>query len=377
MYYFDYTATTSPNPKVIEVYNKVAKEYWYNSSSMYSKGIESDTLFNRALDKIKRLLCVNKHNVLFTSGATEANNCAIHSIASPFIKNIKEHKMHIITTTIEHASVLNKIKELESIGFSVTYLSPKENGLISLDELKNALTKDTILVSIMWVNNIIGSMQNIKDIINIVKQNKRCKLHVDMVQGIGKISPDFSLDDVDLITFSGHKIHGLKGSGVLLYNKAITIDFLKGGHQQKSFRPGTVDVASCVAFAKALELSLQNVSNNYRDVLSKYDYLYSNLKDEDYLIINKPLLYSPYILSVTFKYIYGQTVLNALDKANIYVSTGSACNIGSHVEETLLNIYKDNNVGLAKNTIRISLDVETTYKELDYLINNIKEIGKQ
>lgn len=372
MIYFDYTATTKPKKELLELYQKISNEYWFNTEALYNEGAKSSNLLTKSAKVMCESLNVNNKKVLFTSGATEANNTAIYSICKQYYSNPK----HLITTTIEHASVLNVFKDLEKRGFLVTYLTPNADGIIDVNELKNAITQDTILVSIMWVNNIIGSIQPIKEIIEVIKTYPRIKFHVDAVQGINKLVPNFNFNDVDLITISGHKLGGIKGTGALVYNDKLHLSFLQGGHQQEGARPGTVDLAGAVVMAKTIQLSSKDILNKYHNVLAKYNHLLNNLKDEPYLILNNTKHSSPYILSITFKNIKGETVLHYLEEKQILVGTGSACNSKSKVQEPTL-VHKLNSSKLAINTIRISLDSETTFDEINYLIKNIKEIGNR
>lgn len=371
MKYFDSTATTLPDEEIVKLYTKISTEYWYNSEALYLGGVKSHSLLEKSAKVICDTLEVCGKNVLFTSGATEANNTALFGICNNY-----NAPMHIITTKVEHASVLKAAKELERRGFEVTYLDINEDGIIDIEDLKKALKSTTVLVSIMWVNNIIGSIMPIKEVIEVLKNFPRAKLHVDMVQGIGKIKPDFDFNDIDLMTLSSHKLHGMKGCGVLVYNHSITINFLKGGHQQGGIRPGTVDLPGAVTCAKAIQLHGFYDDKKTIDISKKYDYLVSELSKLDTLVLNRSIHHaSPYILSVSFKNLKGETALHALEKYDIYVGTGSACNSHSKdLEPTLLHFTKSEK--LAINTIRISIDEKITYADLDELIQKIKEIGK-
>lgn len=371
--YFDYTATTKPSLELLELHQKINKEYWFNTETLYNEGIKGNALLEKSEKVVIDCLKLTNKRVLFTSGATEANNTAIYGVCSNYYNAPK----HIITSCIEHASVLKCFRDLENRGFKVTYLKVNKLGFIDLNELENAITNDTILVSIMWVNNIIGSIQPIKDIINIVKKHKRIKLHVDAVQGISKLEPDFDFNNLDLFTISGHKLHGLKGTGLLVYNDKVNLSFLHGGHQQRGIRPGTVDLAGAVVMAKTLKLALIDTVKKYSYVKDLNDYLIYKFKDKPYIILNHHTdNYSPYILSITFKKIKGETVLHFLEQKNILVGTGSACNSHSKdQEETLLSVLDEPT--LAINTIRVSLDFETTKNELDLLIKYIEELGNK
>jgi cysteine desulfurase len=371
MIYFDYTSTTKPKQELLDLHQKINNEYWFNTEAMYKEGSKSFALMEKSAKVACDSLNLTNKKVLFTSGATEANNTAIYGTVSMYYKEPK----HIITTYLEHASVLNTFIDLEKRGFKVTYLKPNKDGIINISDLEQALTSETVLVSIMWVNNIIGTIQPIKEIIEVIKKHKRAKLHIDAVQGLGKLTPDFNLNDVDLITVSGHKLNGIKGTGILFYNDKMHLSFLQGGHQQFGVRPGTVDLAGCVVMAKTIQLATRNVEKKYIDVLEKYNYLVSQLTTTKNIVLNTSKYSSPYILSISFKQIKGETVLHMLESSDIMVSTGSACNSGSKEQEKTL-IYTLEDSTLAVNTIRISLSTETTFDELNTLITKIKEIGK-
>lgn len=373
MPYFDSTATTKPSKEVLDIYTKASNEYWYNISGQYRMSVMGSNLILKATSQVLNALNTTNKKIIFTSGATEANNTAIYGICEKYYGQNK----HIITTSIEHPSVLNCFKDLESKGFEVTYLSVGKNGIIDLNELKSAIKPNTVFISIMWVNNIVGTVLPIKEVINIVKENPRIKLHVDAVQGIGKINNDFSFNDIDLFTISSHKIHGLKGTGALVLNNNIEIKpLVKGGHQQNNMRAGTVDLAGILAFTVALKNSIKEQRANYQYVNNLYSYLIDNLTKFDfiYLNINKES-YSPYILSVTFKKIKAETVMHFLESFDIFVGIGSACNEKTKVIEPVLKYMQDEKLSI--NTIRISLSKDNTKEELDLLISKIKEIGEK
>lgn len=373
MPYFDSTATTKPSKEVLDIYNKASNEYWYNISGQYRTSVVGNNLMQKATSQIASTLNVTNKKIIFTSGATEANNIAIYGICEKYIGTNK----HIITTSVEHPSVLNCFKNLENKGFEVTYLSVDENGVINIDELEKSIKNNTVFVSIMWVNNIVGTLMPIKEVIEVVKKHPRIKLHVDAVQGIGKIKNNFNYNDIDLITISSHKIHGLKGTGALLLNNNIEITpLIVGGHQQNNMRAGTVDLAGILSFTVALKDAIKNQPSNYDYVKKLYDYLVDNLKDLDYLMLNRNKeFYSPYILSITFKKIKAETVMHFLESFDIYVGIGSACNEKTKTLDPILVFMQDEK--LAVNTIRISISKDNTKDEIDLLINKIKMIGEK
>lgn len=374
MIYFDNASTTKPDPVIIDLYTKINNEYWYNESSTHQLGITSKTLLDRATVSICHTLNLKNKKIVFTGSATEANNLAIYGICKPYVN---QHK-HIITSKVEHPSVLECFQDLEKQGFSVTYLDVDENGIVDLEMLKNSLTKDTILVSIMWVNNIIGSVQPIKKIKEILKDYPRVKFHSDLVQGITKLVPDFDLNDLDLMTFTAHKLHGLKGTAVLILNDKINLEKItKGGHQQNNMRGGTVDVAGAVCLAKTLERENSGVSDRLNTVNKLYNYLIDELSKLPYIIINNSKKeYSPYVLNFSLKNLKGETFMHYMEQYQIYLGYGSACNAKTKaLENTLMAVYND--TVRASNAVRISLSAENTIDEVKYFIQKLKEIGSK
>ena len=373
MPYFDSTATTKPSKEVLDIYNKANNEYWYNISGQYRTSVAGANLLQKATSQILNALNTTNKKIIFTSGATEANNTAIYGICNKYVND----KKHIITTSIEHPSVLNCFKDLEKQGFEVTYLPVDKSGVIKVSDLEQAIKPNTVFVSIMWVNNIVGTIMPIKEVIEVVKKNPRIKLHVDCVQGLGKIKNDFSFNDVDLITISGHKIEGLKGSGALLLNNNIALEqFVKGGHQQNNMRAGTVDLAGILGLTVAVKEVVKSQPTNYEYVSNLYHYLVSNLENLSYLELNRNSEhFSPYILSITFKNIKAETVMHFLESFDIYVGIGSACNEKTKTVDPVLEYMQNKN--LAINTIRVSISKHNTEEEVDLLISKIKEIGEK
>ena len=371
MIYFDNAATTKPSKPVLDIYNRVSGECWHNASSEHKLGNVAKNLFTKAQQLVFKTLNATNKNVIFTSGATEANNIAIYGICNKYIGTSSK----IITTKVEHPSVLNCFKDLESKGFKVVYLNILENGEIDYQQLINELDANTVLVSIMWVNNIIGSINNINKIIEIVRKYKKVKLHIDAVQGIGKIPLSFKVDDVDLLTLSSHKIHGLKGSGCLIYQNNINLDtFLHGSNQQLS-KSGTIDLAGSVASAKALELAFKEIPSTYQHVLKIKEYLVNELSKLDYIHLNSSLTGSPYILNFSYKDVYSETIMHYLEENEIYVSISSACNDKKRKpERTVLELTK--NEDLALTSIRLSFSSDNTLDDAKKFIDVIKKYRK-
>lgn len=373
MIYLDNAATTKPTPEIIKLHQRISEEYWYNTNSIHTLGIKANTLLEQSINVVKDSLKVKNKKVIYTSSATSSNNLAIYGICNAFLGQNK----HIITSKIEHPSVLNCYKDLETKGFKVTYLSVDHNGIIDLNELKSSITSDTVLISIMWVNNIIGSIQPIKEVINIIKQYPRIKFHLDAVGGIGKLKNDFSFEDIDLITFTPHKLHGLKGTGLLVLNNNINlISNVKGGHQQYGFMPGTVDLPGVVCASKTIKEAILKIDENYQYVEKLYNYLIKNIQTFNNIIINSPNHnYSIYVLNISFKNVKGETVVHFLEKNDIFVSTTSACNSTvKNLDKTLMATFGDEQRTI--NAIRISLSKDNTKEEIDQFIKILKEVEK-
>ncbi len=370
MIYFDYTATTKPREEVLALYNKINNEYWYNPSSIYKTGIMSEVLYSDSEQKIIEILKLQNKKVVFTSGATEANNLAIYGICNQYLGQNK----NVITTKIEHPSVLSCYNDLETKGFKVTYLDVDEKGIINLEQLKNSLNSDTILVSIMWVNNIVGVIEPIEKVIELLKDYPRTKLHVDSVQGMGKLKPCFNLNNVDLLTISSHKINGLKSSGSLIYNAKINLkSVLKGSKQQNGIRPGTMDLSLAATTVKALQMAVNELDKHYEYVKELNDYLRSSLSSCSKIIINSPdINYTPYILNISIPSSESETIIHYLEQFDIYVAAGSACNSKTKKpEKTVLEMFEDEKRAI--RSLRISLSYVTTKQEVDELVKRLKQ----
>ncbi len=366
MRYFDYAATTPIDKEVMETYIKVQNNYFANTTSLHSLGQKSNALFEQASKEIKDILGLKEHNIVYTSNATEANNLAIYGI-------VKKHsKGKIITSKIEHPSVYEVFKNLEQEGYEVVFLDVDEKGIIDMKQLRKEINKNTLLVSIMWVNNITGSIQPIKEIIELVNQYPRTKLHVDAVQGIGKIKPDFNYNKIDLFTISAHKIQGPKGIGALVYNQNIDLHKrLYGSSAQYGVKPGTLDLALVVSFCKALKKFVALWEEHYQIVLELNRRLRNKLEGTAGIVINSSLEASPYIINISLPNVNGETMVHMLEEKEIYVSTGSACS--SKLKKPEKTVYSmTQSELLATTTIRISLSYLLSKDDVDYLA---KEIG--
>lgn len=371
MIYFDYAATTPVDPDILKTYNKIAKEYWGNSSSLHRFGLRSNELLNHSYKEFQECLNLSGKRIIYTSGSTEANNLAIYGIVNKY----HGKKRHIITTSVEHPAVSEVFRSMEHHGVRVSFLSVDQNGLINLEELRELMNKDTVLVSVMWVNNVIGTIQPIKEVMEIVKQYPKCSLLVDAVQGLTKVKPDFDLNDVDMFTLSTHKIYGTKGSGALVYKTDLDLEqHLYGSKQQFGIKPGTVDLANAVATTKAVKKYNAVLEEHYQDVLKKYNQLRSGLGRNPKILINSPKTNaSPYILNISIPSINGEVLVRHLEQKDIMVSTGAACSSkDKRLEKTVYATFHDEN--RAMSSIRISLSHLNTEEEIQILIEALQEI---
>jgi cysteine desulfurase len=344
------------------------KDYYANASSTYKLARNNHRDIENARKTISSLLNVSQNEIYFTSGATESNNWVIQSLAKQYIK---EGKNHIITSSIEHLSILNTVKELENNGFQVTYLKVDKTGCIDIDELKSSITDKTFLVSIMYANNEIGTIQPINKIGQIC-QNHHILFHCDAVSVIGKLPIDIKKDHIDFLSASAHKFYGPKGIGFLYKRKGIKLKpLLYGGNQEFGVRAGTQNVPYIIAMATALKESYEFMNNHtikqLRDYietsLSKIDGIHFN-GNKDNRLDN--------ILNLSFEDIDGESLLFELDLKGIIVSTGSACHYGlSKTSHVLLALGI--NYPLAQGSIRISLGRYNTKEDADKIIKAIKE----
>lgn len=370
--YLDNASTSKVNSEVLESFNQIVSKYFANPSSIHRLGQESNRLLEKSREQILSLLNLNHHEVIFTSGATEANNLAIKGYA---LAN-RSRGNHLITSVTEHPSVLNTFKQLEKYGFKITILPVNEKGVIEVNSLRDALTDQTILVSIMSVNNEIGAINPIKEIGNCLKNYPKIAFHVDMTQAIGKV--DIPLENVDMISFSGHKIHGFVGSGALIKEKKIILEAQNnGGGQENNLRSGTNTLALSATLAKALRLEVINRETNFQKVSELKDYLVSYLKsNEDKYVLNSLDNDNPYIVNFSLKNRKASVVVEALSNRGIMVSSLSACH--SKNEDYSYVVYAlSHDMCLSHNTIRVSFSCDNTLDEVKQLISSLETIIKE
>lgn len=357
MIYFDNSATTMVDDRVIDTFNKVCKNYPGNSNSIHGLGIKSKELEEYATSKIASMLGVKNNEVIYTSGATESNNTVLKGVASKY----KTRGNHIITSYLEHSSVLETCKYLEENGFVIDYVNVKEDGLIDLANLRELINDKTILVSIAAVDSEIGIRQNISEISKIVREYPKCYFHVDATQAIGKIKIDFS--DMDFLSMSGHKIFGMKGIGLLLKKENIVIDSLiHGGKSTTDYRSGTPALPLICSLMKAMEIIIPSVDNNYNYVKELNRVIIEYISKYEEVHINSTENSIPYIINFSVKGIKPETFIHAMEEYDIYISTRSACST-SDISKAIYSIYHDSEV--AGHSIRISLSYKNTVEEVE------------
>ena len=377
MIYLDYVATTPLRPEVLSTYNNLLEKFFFNADSMYDKGIEVNRLMEHSRKLISEMLKVKEDELIFTSCGSESNNLAIKGVAFQYQNRGK----HIITTAIEHSSVYETCKELEkTFGFEVTYLKVDQKGRISLQELQDSIRDDTILVSIMYVNNEIGVINPIEEIKQIVKKYDKIKLHFDMVQALGKLPID--LTDVDLASFSAHKIYGLKGSGLLFKRRSTTIvPLINGGQQEFGMRGGTSNACSNIVFAKTLRLALENFDNKAKHIKMINSYARKCLNQIEGVIINSDeTCCISSILNFSCPGYKPEVILHDLESEEIYLSTRSACSSKSeNISRIMAQLNLDKEI--ASSALRISFGEHTTIEDIDkfcyYLQESLRKLKKQ
>lgn len=370
MIYLDNAATTKPYTEVLDSFVKVSSSYFGNPSSLHQLGGEAEKLITTGRKQIAELLGINESEVYFTSGGTESNNLAIKGAALAY----RHRGRHMITTSVEHASVLETMKQLETLNFEVTYLRVNKDGRIDLNELEKAIRPDTILVSVMHVNNEVGTIQPIEEIGQLLKKYPKILFHVDDVQGIGKVPLNYHEHHIHLASFSGHKFHGLKGTGFLYIRDGITIaPLLTGGSQESKLRSGTENVGGIVALAKALRLTLEKQASKRKNMLEVKKTIIEGIKDIDEITIHTPEKDSaPHIINFTVKGIKAEVFVHALEEKDIYVSTTSACSSKREAGSRVL-MAMGISEELSKSAIRISLSYDHTVDEATKAVQAIKE----
>lgn len=368
--YLDNAATTKPKKEVIESVCNGMEEFFGNPSSLHKIGMKAEKKLNECRDDIAKTINCNGEDIYFTSGGSEGNNL--------ILKGILKKGAHLITTPVEHSSIKNTVETLEKEGVKVTYLSIDDRGRISLDELKEAITKETVLVSIIHVNNEVGTIQNLKEIGETIKTlSSRARFHVDAVQGYGKYPIDVKSMKIDALSTSGHKIYGPKGVGFCYLAKNLSMNpLIQGGTQEKGLRAGTQNLPGIIGLTTAVKIVMNNIEESNNKVYDIKKYMIERLNEIDDIRINSPLEegFSNYILNVSFRGVRGEVLQHLLEDENIFVSTGSACTsmskggvLGSHVLEAMKLTNKE-----VEGGVRFSFSPDNTKEEIDKTVDTIK-----
>lgn len=369
--YLDNAATTRVYPEVVDAMTPYFTEYYGNPSAFYSFSNTAERAVTDAKEQIARLIGAKSEEIYFTGGGSESDNWALKATAEAYAKKGK----HIITSTIEHHAILHTCKWLEKQGFEITYVNVDEDGVIKTDELEAAIRPDTILISVMAANNEIGTIQPLKEI-GAIAHKHGVLFHTDAVQTFAHIPIDVDEMHIDMLSASGHKIHGPKGIGVMYIRKGVKIlSFIHGGAQERRRRAGTHNVPAIVGMGKAVEIAMERMQEDAADIAKKRDYLIEKVLEKiPYARLNghrKKRL--PNNANFCFQFIEGEGMLILLDQAGICASSGSACTSGSlDPSHVLLAIGLPHEI--AHGSLRLTLSKDTTIEEIDYTVEKLAEI---
>ncbi|SDJ65989.1 cysteine desulfurase family protein [Salimicrobium halophilum] len=370
MIYLDNSATTHPFSGVLDTFRQTSERYFANPSSIHPLGGEAERLLEASRERVSSILGGQEGRVIFTSGGTESNNLAIKGTAFMHMSRGK----HLITTRVEHPSVLETFESLESFGFEITYVDVDEYGHVAPADVHASIREDTILVSIMSVNNEIGSIQPLKEIGDILRSYPKIYFHVDHVQGQGKIDLSLQEAGVDLCSVSGHKIHGLKGTGVLYKKDNVRLFPLNhGGGQEQGIRAGTENLPGIVAFTKALRMIDEEKLRKKSELMELHDHLYDSLEELNGVVVNSPKHGAFHIINFSMPGYKPEAIIHALAKREVYISTKSACSSKEPDRSAVLEACRAKEE-IATSALRISLSYETTKEELDTFLEILKEV---
>lgn len=364
MVYLDYSATTPVNEEVIGTYGKVCREFIGNPNSLHGLGIKAKQLIDASTKQIAEILGVKESEIIYTSGSSEANNTAIKGVCFQYQSRGK----HIITTELEHSSVIAPLSYLSKMGYEVDFVKLDENGLVDLEDLERLIRKDTILVTIASVNSEVGIKQDLGKIAEVVHRHPTVLFHSDVTQSIGKDKVDFSV--LDLASLSCQKFYGMKGIGALIKKEKLVIEpLIHGGKSTTVYRSGTPATPLIASFAKALRLSYENFEEKKEKVQELRDYLLASLEKLD-VTINSNNFCLPHIVNVSLHNIKSEVMQHALEEYEIYVSTQTACSTGNY-SKAVYAITHDKDK--ASSSIRISISYLTTKEEIDFFLTSFEK----
>ncbi|PDO10269.1 MAG: cysteine desulfurase NifS [Candidatus Reconcilbacillus cellulovorans] len=368
--YFDHAATTPPREEVVAVYAEVMRSYVGNPSSLHRLGAEAESLVRRARETIASVIGVDADEIVFTSGGTESNNLAIKGAAFRYA----ERGRHLVTTAIEHPSVFEAFRQLESFGYEVTYLPVDHKGIVRVGDVERALRDDTILVSVMHVNNEVGSVQPIAEIGRLLASRPKTLFHVDAVQSFGRLPIDPRGWGVDLMSFSAHKFRGPKGAGFLYKRGAVELmPLLSGGGQEMGLRSGTEHVAGVVAMAKAARLAAERQKQDAERMYALRRRLRNRLRELPGVTLNGPEdapEAAPHIVHLSVPGVKAETIVHELEADGIYISTQSACSSRKDKPSRVLEAMGRGGV-ISMSGLRISLSAEHAEDDVDLLVERL------
>ena len=368
MTYLDYSATTPTSEEVLNTFVEVSRKYIGNPNSLHKLGVEANEIIKASTKQVSNLLNIKESEIIYTSGASESNNTAIKGIALKYQNRGK----HIITTEFEHSSIYGPLTYLQKQGFKVDFVKTDEFGRVDINNLKELLTDETILVSIGYINSEIGIIQPINEIGNLLKEYPKCFFHVDMTQALGKIKID--LTNVDLASFSAHKIYGVKGIGLLYKKENISLEpLIHGGKSTTVFRSGTPATALIASFAKAMRLILEDLDKKH-EYISKLNKMLKDSLNYDKVYINSNEHCIPNVLNISVVGVKPETMLHALEKYDIYISTQTACSTGTS-SKSVYALTKDEK--RAKSSLRISLSHLTKESDIEYFLEKFDVCYKE
>ena len=371
--YMDYSATTPVKKEVLDAMIPYFTEHYGNPSSLYTIGLEAKNAISEARQRVASLIGADEKEIFFTACGTESDNWALFGVSDAK----KKKGNHIITTKIEHHAILHSCQFLEKHGFDVTYLDVDENGFVDPEDLKAAITDQTVMVSIMMVNNEVGTVEPIKELVRVTKEkNKDIIFHTDAVQGLGNVPIDVKDLGVDLMSMSAHKIYGPKGTGALFIKKGVRLsNYIHGGAQENKHRAGTENLAGIVGFGKAAQLAQENFDEHVKHCSSLRDYFVQQVLERipDTQVNGTMEKRHPGNANITFKFIEGESILLLLDSKGVYVSTGSACSSASLTPSHVLTALGVP-VEMIHGTVRFSIGDFTTKEDLDYVLDELTKI---
>ena len=369
MIYLDYSATTPVEESVLNSFVETTKKMIGNPNSLHKLGTDAKALIDAATKQIASILGVKKEEIIYTSGASEANNTAIKGICLKYQNRGK----HIITTRLEHSSVIEPLNYLKSLGFEIEYVNLTEDGKVDLDDLKKKLRDDTILVTITSMNSELGIREPIDEIGKLLKDYPKVFFHSDITQSIGK--EKINLENVDLASLSAQKFYGIKGIGALIKKENIVIEpLIHGGKSTTKDRSGTPATPLIVSMAKALRLASENLEEKEEKVKELNEYLRGELEKAS-ITINSPKDAIPNILNISIENIKPETILHALEEKDIYISTKTACSSNKNISDAVLALTKSEEK--ASHSLRISISYKTTKEELETFVKELVKIRNE